>query len=511
VKYPKDGEYAMKTSQTKAAFPDITDWDAINWYKTEKYVDKLQKRIYRAESENNSRKVRNLQRMLVHSNAALLLAIKRVTQINKGRKTPGIDGFRVLNNKNRAKLFDSMKTMNIYLHKPKPAYRKYIRKKNGKFRSLGIPVIKDRIYQEIIRMALEPQAEVHFEPTSYGFRPKRGCHDATRRIMYNIMGNQWTWVFEGDFAACFDTLDHNFILSQIKGFPLYKLVEKFLKAGYVDNDVFHDNDKGTPQGGILSPLLANIALNGMEEILGITYKRVHPKDRDDVTYKTEGNYRMVRYADDFLIFAKSKEEIEAIYDILDPYLEKRGLELAEDKTRITHISEGFDFLGFNFRRYETNDGFKHLNKPSKNSIQQFKSKVNEICKNTLGQNVDELIKRLNPLIVGTTNYWKVTAAKKTFSNMDYHIWKKIFRFIKRLHPRKSIKWIKKTYFPYYTDRGHKDNWVLTGPNQGNHLIKMSWTHIKRHIMIKFNYSPYDKLKTDYFKNRKNSYCKVKFA
>ena len=263
-----------KTSQTKAAFPDVTDQNTINWYKTEKYVDKLQKRIYRAECENNSRKVRNLQRMLLHSNAALLSAIKRVTQTNKGRKTPGIDGFKVLNDKERAKLFDSMKTMNIYLHKPKPAHRKNIPKKNGKFRSLGIPVIKDRIYQEIIRMALEPQAEVNFEPTSYGFRPKRGCHDATRRIMYNIMGNQWNWVFEGDFKSCFDTLNHNFIPQQIKIFPLNNLIEKFLKAGYIDNDVFHKTDKGTPQGGIISPLLANIALNGMEQILGITYKEI---------------------------------------------------------------------------------------------------------------------------------------------------------------------------------------------------------------------------------------------
>jgi RNA-directed DNA polymerase len=208
-----------KSKVLKSTFPDITDWNAINWHKTEKYVDKLQKRIYHAESIGNFRKVRNLQRLLINSNAVLLLTIRRVTQINKGRKTPGIDGFRAISNDKRAELFDTMRSRNIKLHNPKPAYRKYIRKRNDKLRSLGIPVIIDRIYQEIIRMALEPQAEVNFEPISYGFRPKRGCHDAARRIMYNMYNGNWCWVFESDFKSCFDTLSHEFTLNKIKRFP----------------------------------------------------------------------------------------------------------------------------------------------------------------------------------------------------------------------------------------------------------------------------------------------------
>ena len=282
-----------------------------------------------------------MQQLLLQSKVALLLAIKRVTQTNKGKNTPGIDGFRATNNNQRGKLFDLLKAMKIQLHKPKPAFRRYIRKKNGKLRSLGIPAIVDRIYQEIVRMVLEPQAEVNFEPTSYGFRPKRGCHDALRRILYNIRGGLWSWVFEGDFKSCFDTLDHDFILSKIKGFPLHNLVDKFLKAGYVDNNLLYNTDEGTPQRGLLSPLLANIALNGMEEVLKISYKEV--KDRNNSYFSTKGKYRMVRYADDFVIFAKSKEDIEAIPDILNPYLKERGLELAEDKTRITHISDGLTF------------------------------------------------------------------------------------------------------------------------------------------------------------------------
>ena len=265
------------------------------------------------------------------------------------------------------------------MHKPKPALRKYISKKNGKYRSLGIPVIIDRIYQEILRRALEPQVEVNFEPTSYGFGPKRGVHDAVARIFHNIVGGKWYWVFEGDFKSCFDTLSHEFILSQIKGFLCFNLINRFLKAGYVDDNIFHRTSKVTPQGGLLSPLLANIALNGMEEYLGISYKETlrFKEGNPYMVFMTIGNYRIVRYADDFVIFAQKKKDIEKLYDILEPYLEERGLTLAEDKTRITHISAGFDFLGFNFRQYDVHDGNKCFIKSSKKSIKSFKAKVRD--------------------------------------------------------------------------------------------------------------------------------------
>jgi len=493
----------MKTQRndsSESVSSDVTDWSAIKWYKIEKYIDKLQKRIYHAESVNDYRKVRGLQRTLFRSNAALLLSIRRVTQKNKGKRTPGIDGVRVLSDKERGKLFDTMKHMNIKLHNPKPAYRKYILKKNGKYRSLGIPVIKDRIYQEITRMALEPQAEAKFEPTSYGFRPRRRPHDAVKRIMYNIQGGNWCWVFEGDFKSCFDTLDHDFILKQIKGFPLYDLVEKFLKAGYVDNDVFYNTNKGTPQGAILSPLLANIALDGMEKVLNITYEKYTDKN-GKTTYRSKGKYRVVRYADDFVIFAKSKEDIDAIPEILVPYLNERGLELAEDKTRIIHICKGFDFLGFNFRRYKTKDGFIHLSKPSKDSIMHFKSKIMDIFRTSHGHNVGVLIKRLNPLIRGTANYWKPTVAKEIFAKLDHYLWEKTMKFLKRLHHNKPLNEIVNKYFPLFDNGKHKDKWVLQSPKEGQYLIKMAWIPIVRHIMIKFNYSPFDKSKSKYFDKR----------
>ena len=368
--------FTPNNSICEPAKPDTTDWKKIKWNKVNRHVDSLQKRIYRAKKNNNKKKVRDLQRQLIRSNSTLLIAINRVTKINKGKKTPGIDGFVANSNKSRARLFDTLKNEKIKLHRPKPALRKYIPKKNGKMRSLGIPTIKDRIYQEIIRIALEPEFEAIFEPTSYGFRPKRSTHDAIKRIHTNISRGKWCWIYEGDFKSCFDTLNHDFILKQIKGFPLYNLVKRFLEAGYVDNNVFHNTVEGTPQGGLLSPLLANIALHGMENILGISYYRNdtvrNGKPIEDI--RTRGKYRMVRYADDFLIFAKSKEDIERIPCLLKPYLEVRGLTLAEDKTFITHISEGFNFLGFEFKQYNYQNGKICLDKPSKDSIKKFKQK-----------------------------------------------------------------------------------------------------------------------------------------
>ena len=485
--------------------PDTTDWLSIEWKKVEKYVDKQQKRIYSAEKEGDTHKVRNIQRMLMRSRAVVMLAVRRVTQVNKGKRTPGIDGNVVLTNKEREKLVDKIMSRKIERHKPKPAYRKYIKKKSGKLRPLGIPAIIDRVYQEIVRIILEPQAEARFEPTSYGFRPKRSVHDAIERIFHNIRGGVWIYAYEGDFKDCFNNLSHEFILKQLKGFPLIGLVERFLKAGYVDNQVFHDTDKGTPQGGLLSPLLANIALTGLEECLNITYKKEVEDKRGSISeyYRTKGKYRVTRYADDFIIFAKTKEDIEKVPELLEPYLSERGLILAEDKTKITHVMEGFDFLGANCRLYTTKDGLRCYIKPSKDSIKKFESKIYGKTKSLHGYSVDYLIDELNPIIQGTANFWKPWVSKKIFGQMDHYIWEITFNFACRMHSNKSKDWIINKYYPFYFDGKHYGNWVLTGPKKGNHLKKMVWTPIRRHKMIKYNYSPYDKTKTEYFKQRES--------
>ena len=479
------------------AKPITTDWKSIKWNKVNRHVTSLQRRIYRASRNNDRKKVRDLQRQLMRSNSALLIAIKRVTQVNKGKYTPGIDGFRATSDRARGKLYDMLRGMKMKLHRPKPALRKYIPKKNGKLRSLGIPTIKDRVYQEIIRMALEPAWEAKFEPTSNGFRPSRRQHDSVRRNYYNIQSGQWCWIFEGDFQSCFDTLSHEFILSQIRDFPHYNLVKRFLEAGYVDNGVFHETIEGMPQGGLLSPLLANIALHGMEKALGISYK--------EYTNQTipKGNYRMSRYADDFLIFAKTKEDIEKVPKLLENYLNERGLILSEEKTKITHLSEGFNFLGFNFKQYK--DGISRI-RPSKDSLKKFKQEVDYIFKSSYGHNVGVLIHRLNPLIRGTANYWRYAIfGIKDLSKMDNYIWNKTFNFLNRLHPNKSWKWIKNKYFTSHSDEIHHSNWVLTDPITGNTLEKMSWYNPRKYIMVKHDYSPYDSDKKDYFESRKHKF------
>lgn len=248
-----------------------------------------------------------------------------------------------------------------------------------------------------------------------------------------MRSGKWTYVFEGDFKACFDTLDHNFILNQIKGFPYIKTVERFLKAGYIDNEQYYPNEKGTLQGGLLSPLLANIALTGLDKCLGIYYtKRNHESDYE--SFVTHGKYRSVRYADDFLIFAQTKEEINKVYDILEPYLEDRGLILAEDKTSITTIYDGFDFLGFS-TRMENNK--KCIIRPSKESVKEAKAKISNIFQMMNGHNVGELISVLNPVIDGIAEYWKPLCSSKIFGEMDTYIWKKSMKFLKRLHPNKK--------------------------------------------------------------------------
>ena len=281
----------------KSTLPNNITWKQINWIHVYRYVEKLQQRIYRAESLGNKRKVKELQRLLMHSKSALILSIKRITQINKGKKTAGVDGFTVLTDGERIKLFRKMIDYQISLHHPKPSYRTYIKKKNGKLRPLSIPTIKDRIYQNIAKMALEPQWEVRFEPTSYGFRPKRGCHDAIERIFKSCSQRKKRWIFEGDFKGCFDNLSHDYIMKQIEDFPGKAVIERWLKAGYVDNNVFNRTEKGSGQGSVISPLLANIALHGMEEQLGIKYKTFTRGDGYQCAYNTT-RYAMTRYADD---------------------------------------------------------------------------------------------------------------------------------------------------------------------------------------------------------------------
>jgi RNA-directed DNA polymerase len=492
----------MNMVTTPSATRSLTNWSEIDWRKIEQYVKKLRQRIFCAQQLGQHRRVRKLQRLMLQSKANLLLSIRRVTQINKGKRTAGVDGIRVLSPKERLNLYNQMRKQYVDLHHAKPAKRIYIPKKKTKLRPLGIPIIKDRIWQNVVRSALEPQWEVNFESITYGFRPKRSTHDAIQNIFIKLNQGRKKWIFEGDYKGCFDNLSHDFILNKLKMFPAKIIIQRWLTAGYLDKHVFHNTEKGTPQGGIISPLLANIALHGIEEEIGIKYRKIIDPKTEKIAYKIDrhrSRYSVVAYADDFVIMCETKDEARNMHQRLRSYVEKRGLELSPEKTKITQLTSGFDFLGFNIRWYQCQKP-KLLIKPSKESIKKAKEKIKEIFKKHHGHPVKELIQTLNPIIRGYANYWKHVVSKKIFGSMDHYITKKVIKFLKRLHPRKSMKWIIKRYF-HFPRQGGGDKWILTCPVSEIQLLRMSWTKIQRHVLIQYKNSPDDPTLEKYFEQR----------
>ena len=479
------------------------EWLNINWYKVKRDILKIQQRIYRAVADGNFRKAKRLARLLVNDSRVLLYSIRIVTQKNGGKSTSGIDGNVYLAHESRMRLFYEMNEENIKLHKVKPVRRVYIPKKNNELRPLGIPTIKDRIYQNICKMALEPMFEPKFESTSYGFRPIRGQQDAISKIYSHIRYYNRPYIFEGDFEACFDNLNHEFILNELKDFPLVGLIRDWLEAGYLHNDNFYVTESGTPQGGIISPLLANIALHGMEKALKIKYKK-YKRSNDKYSYKNVSKYVVVRFADDFVVLCKTKDDTEKVPELLKDYLKNRGLTLSPEKTHITHLDDGFDFLGINFRSYKTNDGIKVITKPSKDSINSFKNKVRALYRMVLyTRDFESFIIALNNLIRGTALYWRMTSASKVFHKMDYFIWNKTKKLLHRLYPKKSHKWIKGKHFKPSSNRECKDKYLFTDPETGCQLIRMSWTKVKyNNYPLKYGVSPYDKENWDYIEKIK---------
>jgi len=487
-----------------------TDWNGVNWRRANRIVRNLRQRIFRASKEGDLSKVASLQKLMLRCRSNILTSVRKVTQLNDGRNTAGIDKVIVKTPKARGELVDELTTLTPW--RAKPARRVYIPKANGKLRPLGIPVVKDRCLQAMVKNALEPFWEARFEGISYGFRPGRGCHDAIGKI-YLLARPHMTkkWVVDADIKGAFDNIDHDFLLRTIGKVPGRELIKQWLKAGYMDDGVFQETEAGTPQGGVISPLLANVALHGMEEAL--TVRRTLRNGRviitdEGVKYDNKGmgcgKRAVVRYADDFVVFCESKEDAEKSVSILTEWLKERGLTLSPDKTRIVHLSEGFDFLGFNVRHYKATQtsktGWKLLIKPSRKSVQKIRDKLRDKWRSLRAQSVNTVISHLNPIMRGWANYFRIVVASEKFHSLDYWMTQRAIRYAKRMHPTKPRRWRQAKYFGRLNlDR--RDNWVFGDKQTGMCLQKFSWFPIERHALVQGKASPDDSSLRDYWEKR----------
>lgn len=477
----------MCTSNEVPAFSHlVSGWHSIDWESSHRKVRGLQVRIAKAVNTQQWRKVKSLQRMLVHSFSAKALAVKRVTE-NRGRKTPGVDGETW--DTPDAK-WNAVHCLERKGYKPRPLRRVYIPKSNGKSRPLGIPTMLDRAMQALYLLALEPVSETIADRNSYGFRPLRSTADAIEQLFVNLSrANSAKWVLEGDIKGCFDNINHNWLIENV---PLDRgIVRKWLKAGYMESGQLFPTEAGTPQGGIISPVLANIALDGLEKELEALFGKKNTK----ASYKTKVNY--VRYADDFVITGISKELlVNEVKPVVEAFMAERGLTLSAEKTVITHVSEGFDFLGQNVRSYKG----KLLIKPAHKNLKSFLAKIRQIVKGNKTVPTWQLIDLLNPVIRGWANYHRHIVAKETFNYVDYRIWKMLWQWCRRRHLNRRKRWIKDKYFK----RVGKRNWVFSDHYPSGKLATLLYandTPIKRHTKIKAEANPYLPEFETYFEQR----------
>ncbi|MFD6438143.1 group II intron reverse transcriptase/maturase [Streptomyces venezuelae] len=487
---------AGRTSTVNGPQGEPLDWHGIDWASTEGNVRRLRQRIFKATQEGDLKKVRNLQKLMLRSRSNTLVSVQRVTQQSKGRKTAGIDRERALTPQARARMAVDI-DQQTQPWRARPVKRVYIPKSNGKQRPLGIPVVRDRVIQARVKNALEPEWEARFESRSYGFRPGRGCHDAIQAIFSTAKGKtaKRQWVLDADLAAAFDRIDHDHLLSGVGGFPAKELVRQWLKAGVVDNGRFTRTDEGTPQGGVISPLLLNIALHGMEEAAGVRFAT----RKGTVMWAAKGTPILVRYADDFAVFCTSKEEAETVKSRLGDWLEPRGLRFNEEKTRILHLYEGFDFLGFNVRRH----GDSLIITPSKDAVKRIRYRLRSEMQALLGQSITVVLRRLSPIVRGWSAYYRTVVSSKIFSALDSYVWTLTYKWAKRTHPKKSKHWIVNKYFGRL-NRSKNNNWVFGDRTTGAHLPKFAWTNTRRHQLVKGKSSPDDPALHHYWSQRRRT-------
>lgn len=473
------------------------EWNTIPWPLVERKVFKLQRRIYQASVRDDVKLLHRLQRLLTNSTYAKLLATRRVTQDNSGKKTAGVDGVAALKPEERLKL-----TMRLNLSgKSLPVRRVWI-PKPGKTekRPLGIPTMEDRAKQALVKMALEPEWEARFEPNSYGFRPGRSCHDAIEAI-FGVIKNKEVYVLDADISGCFDNISHEGLLQKLRTIPRpRKLIKGWLEAGVMEGDVFHTTKSGTPQGGVISPLLANIALHGMEtatrkHLLDDLFRVEKSRAGTDNRKRASLSLGIVRYADDFVILHRDRSIIESAKAFIEEWLKNIGLELKPSKTRTGHTLKeidgetGFNFLGFNVRQYPAKCnkvGFKSLIKPSKEALERHLIAIKSELRNLRGAPQIAVISKLNPIIKGWSRYYCPSVARKAFETADHRTHQKLWRWATFRHPHKGDQWIKRKYF-----RQHGEFVWKFMTHEGKFLILHSDHKIQRHVKVTGTKTPYD--------------------
>jgi RNA-directed DNA polymerase len=489
-------------------------WNCINWSKINSYVSKVQTQIYKARKDGNIKRVHLLQNMLINSRAAKLVATHRVTTLNKGKKTAGIDKKVLSKPEEKLKLAFSLSLDG----KAYPIRRVWIPKpgKQEK-RPLGIPVIEDRAKQQLARLALEPEWEAIFEPNSYGFRPGRGCHDAIEAIFLNLRGGTLKWVFDADIKKCFDRIDHTALLQKLDTFPaMRQQIKAWLKAGVMegyanssDPGEILSTELGTPQGGVISPLLANIALHGLEnhlkDYVGNLPMKPHPGANRGKAPKRNA-LGVIRYADDFVLIHRNKEILELCIAETHKWLATVGLEISEEKSALRDARYGFKFLGFEITlvRKPTVGNYKVKIQASVEKQKSLLLKVKKIVSLNKAVSSYDLIQMLRPVILGWANYYKYCECKKTFHTLADRIFRKIRAWVFRRDTRNGRRFIKEKYFPsgkeYFHDGSvHRDQWILVGRKKfkggqikENFLPHIVWVKSRKHVKVKGDESPFSK-------------------
>lgn len=470
------------------AASDGVDWHSIDWGQAQQTVRRLQMRIAKAVKAGRWGKVKSLQWLLTHSFYGKALAVKRVAE-NQGKRTAGVDGeiWSTPESKARAAL-----SLTRRGYQPSPLRRVFIPKANGKLRPLGIPTMRDRAMQALHLLALEPIAETTADPNSYGFRPWRASRDAAGQC-FAALSHSYNapWVLDADISGCFDNISHDWLLANV---PMDKAVlAAWLKSGFVWKSQMYPTEAGTPQGGIISPTLANMTLDGMERELRQRFGAAGSAK------SKRSKVNLVRYADDFVVTGASVEVLMVAKALIEAFLSERGLSLSPEKTKIAHIDEGFDFLGWNARKY----GGTLLITPADKNVKAFLRTIRTTIKELGTAKQENVIAKLNPIIRGWASYHQNQVAKRTFNKVDHRIWQQLWRWARRRHPKKSLSWIKDRYF---VRKGTRD-WVFAatiedrGRSKQIVLAKASDTPIRRHPKIHGSANPFDPDWDSYFENR----------